>query len=142
LDSDGEHTVDPNALYRNPPGVIMPFGGTQAHRGYALGLLVEALATLLAADSVDDPNRIGNNVSVIAITAGPDFRSQCERLSEYVCSAAPIDPAFPVLLPGDPEVRARSSVKYVDFGEQVWRQVIELGREKGLDWALGAEVGI
>ncbi len=48
LDVDGRPTPDPAALFTDPPGSILPLGGLDSgHKGYALGLLVEALTAAL-----------------------------------------------------------------------------------------------
>ncbi len=43
LDSEGQPTTDPNSLYGNPPGSILPMGGEQAYKGFGLGLMIEIL---------------------------------------------------------------------------------------------------
>ena len=44
LDADGRPTDDPAALSADPPGTLLPVGGTDhGHKGYGLALLVEAL---------------------------------------------------------------------------------------------------
>ena len=48
LDADGHPTPDPAALFTDPAGSILPLGGMDGgHKGYALGLLVEALTAAL-----------------------------------------------------------------------------------------------
>jgi LDH2 family malate/lactate/ureidoglycolate dehydrogenase len=48
LDSQGRPTDDPAALFTDPPGTILPLGGVDSgHKGFALGLLVEALTAAL-----------------------------------------------------------------------------------------------
>ena len=48
LDADGQPTPDPAALFTDPAGSILPLGGVDGgHKGYALGLLVEALTAAL-----------------------------------------------------------------------------------------------
>ena len=101
-------------------------------------LLAEALATLLAGDSVDDPTRIriGNNVTLLAISVDGQFPGRSDRLAEYIIATAPLDPAEPVLLPGDLELQARASAAYVTLEEPAWHQVVELGQKMGLNWSL------
>jgi LDH2 family malate/lactate/ureidoglycolate dehydrogenase len=58
-DQEGKVTDDPSVVFANPPGSILPLGGTDCgHKGYALGLLVEALTAGLSAygraDGADD----------------------------------------------------------------------------------------
>ena len=56
LDADGAATTDPAALFTDPPGTIQPLGGLDSgHKGYALGLLVEALTSALGGFGRADP---------------------------------------------------------------------------------------
>ncbi len=49
LDGQGNPTDDPKAFWADPPGTLLPLGGLEAgHKGFALGLLVEALTSGLA----------------------------------------------------------------------------------------------
>jgi LDH2 family malate/lactate/ureidoglycolate dehydrogenase len=44
IDAEGRPTDDPGVLFADPPGTLLPAGGTDhGHKGYALALLVEAL---------------------------------------------------------------------------------------------------
>ena len=56
LDADGAPTDDPAALFTDPPGTILPLGGLESgHKGFALGLLVEALTAGLGGFGRADP---------------------------------------------------------------------------------------
>ena len=55
-DADGAPTNDPAALFTDPPGTILPLGGVDSgHKGFALGLLVEALTAALGGFGRADP---------------------------------------------------------------------------------------
>src|SRR5207248_2405619 len=41
LDSKGQPTTDPGVLYHDPRGTIQPLGGTQAYKGFGIGLLLD-----------------------------------------------------------------------------------------------------
>lgn len=57
LDAAGHPTPDPAALFTDPPGSILPLGGMDSgHKGYALGLLVEALTAALGGFGRADPS--------------------------------------------------------------------------------------
>jgi LDH2 family malate/lactate/ureidoglycolate dehydrogenase len=48
MTSKGEPTDDPNALFTDPPGTLLPSGGKDhGHKGYGLALTVEALTQAL-----------------------------------------------------------------------------------------------
>ncbi len=112
-DASGVPTTDPNALYAQPPGALQPLGGAIfGHKGSALGLLVEMMATLLAGEMITDTTR-GNNLALLAIRPPAGFVGDADELARYVRSSAPIDPARPVVLPGEPEARARASATTV-----------------------------
>jgi LDH2 family malate/lactate/ureidoglycolate dehydrogenase len=69
IDADGKPTRDPNAFFADPPGTLLPLGGVDAgHKGFALGLLVEALTSALAGfGRADAESRWGASVFVLVI---------------------------------------------------------------------------
>jgi LDH2 family malate/lactate/ureidoglycolate dehydrogenase len=69
LDADGRPTDDPNVLFENPPGTILPTGGTDhGHKGYGLALLIEALTQGLGGfGRAESPTGWGASVFVQAI---------------------------------------------------------------------------
>ena len=71
MDGAGNPTNDAAAAFANPPGAIMPMGGADhGHKGYALGLLVEALTGGLAGHGRADP-REGWGASVFLQVMDP-----------------------------------------------------------------------
>ena len=106
LDAKGAPTRDPEALFTDPPGSILPLGGMDAgHKGFALGLLVEAMTSALGgfgrADAsegwgagvflqVIDPDAFGGGVAFV-------------RQTGWLADAVRSNPAAgedPVRLPG------------------------------------------
>ncbi|WP_270937950.1 Ldh family oxidoreductase [Falsiroseomonas oryzae] len=69
LDGQGNPTDDPNAFWADPPGTLLPLGGIEAgHKGFALGLLVEALTSGLAGHGrAEAPTGWGASVFVLVI---------------------------------------------------------------------------
>jgi len=69
LDGQGEPTDDPNAFWGDPPGTLLPLGGVEAgHKGFALGLLVEALTSGLSGHGrAGRPSGWGASVFVLVI---------------------------------------------------------------------------
>jgi LDH2 family malate/lactate/ureidoglycolate dehydrogenase len=61
VDNQGRGSRDPAVLFTDPPGAILPLGGLDSgHKGFALGLLVEALtASLGGFGRSDQPNNWG-----------------------------------------------------------------------------------
>jgi LDH2 family malate/lactate/ureidoglycolate dehydrogenase len=116
VDNRGEPTDDPGALFTDPPGALLPMGGTDhGHKGYALGLLVEALTGGLAGHGRDDPKE-GWGATVYLQVLDPalfggrvDFLRQTSRLSR-LCRETPPRPGFErVRLPGENGLRRREA---------------------------------
>jgi LDH2 family malate/lactate/ureidoglycolate dehydrogenase len=121
-DAFGNPTSDPMALYRLPRGALQPLGGAIGYRGTALAILVEVLAGLFADDDTEDLDRVGSNLAVFAIAANSSFAERAERMGAYVRSSPPIDPAAPVLLPGEREHEAfaRSREGPISIDRPTW----------------------
>ncbi len=115
VDSDGHPTDDPAAAFTNPPGALLPLGGVDhGHKGFALGLLIEALTGALAGHGrADPPEGWGANVLVQvfnpALFGGiEDFRRQTSQVAA-ACRATPPRPGVErVRLPGESGLRRRA----------------------------------
>lgn len=113
--ADGTPTRDPNAYFGPPEGAMLPFGG---HKGYALNVFTDLLAGMLSGGGADYPppgtdEQGGNNLMIVAVSveraAEPSWlASALAAYAAWVTSATPVDPARPVLLPGEPEARTRA----------------------------------
>lgn len=115
LDHQGNASDDPNALFTDPPGSVLPLGGMDlGYKGFALGLLVEALTSSLAGfGRADAPGQWGASVFLQVIN--PEAFGGQEafvRESEWLAEASrtnPVKPgASPVRLPGSRGLRLRA----------------------------------
>lgn len=135
IGADGRITRDPAALMEEPIGALMPFG---EHKGSGLALICEILAGAIAGGGtvkgefatpqgitnsmlsiVFDPARLG-----AADLLGPEI----DGLIEWVKSAAPADPALPVLVAGEPErlACAARSAHGIDIDDTTWDQLRQI----------------
>ncbi len=138
LDAEGNPTTNPNDLYANPPGTILPAGG---HKGYCLALMIEVLAGIVARGgySTEHPGPIRNGVFMIVVELGrfipPDaFRTEVDDLVRYLKTCPPVPGADRILTPGEPEMlseaeRRRSGIFVED---ETWRQIEDVARELGV----------
>ena len=116
VDAAGEPTDDPAALAGSPPGALLPVGGLDhGHKGYALGLLVEALTGGLAGHGRADPDEgwtatVFLQVFAPALFAGDsEFRRQTEFVAA-ACRATPPRAGFGrVRLPGESALERRKA---------------------------------
>ena len=115
VDGAGNPTDDPAAAFAHPPGAILPLGGADhGHKGYALGLLVEALTGGLAGHGrADSPT--GWTATVLLQIFDPALfggREDFVRQTEYLaaaCRATPPRPSFDrVRLPGEAGLQRRA----------------------------------
>ena len=116
VSADGQATADPAALFTTPAGALLPIGGVDhGHKGYALGLLIEALTNGLAGHGrtgaaegwtatvyiqVFDPALFGG---------AENFIHETTHLAE-TCRSTPPRPGFEyVRLPGEAGLRRRAA---------------------------------
>ena len=142
LDSNGQPTTDPNSLYGTPPGTILPMGGDQAYKGFALGLIVEIFAGALSGGVCirEKPlNQNGNCVYFQAIDpaalgGAEHFACEVKNLLLFIRDCPRVDGCNEILLPGDPERRmlAQRTAQGLAFDEGNWTQLRELAGKLGV----------
>jgi uncharacterized oxidoreductase len=128
VDRDGQPAVDPNAFYDG--GALLAFGG---HKGSGFGLLAQIVGRGLAGmdpSSLEGPRGI-NGPFVLAIDVAPfndpaEFRRQVEAQCEAVTACPPGDGCDEVLLPGEPELRARArrEAEGIPLAAATWRELL------------------
>jgi len=115
VDGEGRPTDDPAALFGENPGGLLPMGGLDhGHKGFALGLMIEALTSGLAGLGRADPPE-GWTANVFVQVFDPalfgsreDFVRQTSWLAD-ACRATPARPGFErVRLPGEGGLRRRA----------------------------------
>jgi L-lactate dehydrogenase len=114
IDSDGRPSNDPGVMFRTPGGAFLPVGGVDhGHKGYAFGLLVEALTGGLAGYGRADPKEGWSSTTYLqvidpALFGGTDaFLRQMTHLSETCHGTAPRPGFESVRLPGESGLRKR-----------------------------------
>jgi LDH2 family malate/lactate/ureidoglycolate dehydrogenase len=127
FDDAGNAVTDPDAaldiLYKTKKGGLTPLGGTpemSSHKGYGLALMVHILGGALSGASFSpirlktqkpsDPDRLGHFFLAIDPKAfRPDgaFEDDLDAVIDVLHETPPLDPAQPVLVPGDPEAATR-----------------------------------
>ena len=142
LDPDGNPTNDPNQLYGDPPGTILPMGGDQAYKGFGLSFMIEMLCGALSGGQCAYPNPpapVGNAAFFIVINpsqyAGFEhLKTEVENLEEYVRTVPRIDGVDEVLLPGDPErrVMATRQESGIPLDDGNWNALLTLASELGV----------
>jgi hydroxycarboxylate dehydrogenase B len=124
---DARPTDDPHALYGEygPTDIRSSAGGTGAirafgdHKGSGLALMCELLAGAFTGGGCSGPvvgERRGIANGMLSIYLSPahfgtqaEFERAANDYLDWVLAAHPIDPAAPVLAPGEPEARNRAA---------------------------------
>ncbi len=143
LDSEGRPTTDPNQLYADPPGSILPMGGAQAYKGFGLALMIEMLAGGLSGGRTahpDPPPPLGNCVFFLVLDpeqfAGFEhLEKEVQQLETYVRTVPRIDGVEEIVLPGDPERRTarQRSQAGIELDEGNWRALVQLAERLGVE---------
>ena len=136
LDCEGRPTNDPDTLYGNPPGTILPMGGEQAYKGFGLGLMVEIFAGALSGGVCirEVPiNQNGNCVFMMVLDPGhlggaEHFAREVAGLAEFVRGCPTIEGVSEILLPGDPERRMlrRTCAQGIPLDDGNWNELVKL----------------
>jgi uncharacterized oxidoreductase len=144
LDAQGLPTTDPNQLYTDPPGNLVPFGGAvSGHKGGALWLMVDLLAGAFTGGGCsrlpEGAARFTSSMLSIVIapevyTGAAELATEIRRYLEFVKSSRPRAPNGAVMLPGEPEQRARAErlANGVPIDSTTWNQIMTAGERQGL----------
>jgi LDH2 family malate/lactate/ureidoglycolate dehydrogenase len=116
LDAAGAPSTDPNVIFADPPGTVLPLGGLDAgHKGYGIGMMIELLTGCLSGHGRAEPKE-GWSASVFILMIDPAafgsndaYLRQVEALAA-ACHASPPRPGFDrVRLPGEASARRREA---------------------------------
>lgn len=149
IDGDGQSTDDPSALYgetpdgavpnpRNGPGALAAMGD---HKGSGLALACELLAGALTGSGATGPGEGPYNgmlsiyIDPSRLDDGSGPGAQAAAYIQFVRSARPADPDKPVMIPGDPERKARIERRRngVPLPADTWASLMAAAKSVGLD---------
>ena len=137
LDKRGNPTTDPEEFYDG--GMLLPFGG---HKGYALSLLVEAMASCLtgAGDS-DEYAKLGFTAVVInpgVFVSEDQYRASADSLFARMEAIPPAPNYSEVMIPGAPEHRSRAlhDGRGIELADTTIRNLRDEGERLQVDTSL------
>ncbi len=140
IDADGRPTTDPSVLYQEPRGTILPFGGTQAYKGFGLGLLLDLLCGGLSGGACSNPTfpLAGQGNAAMFVLFNPalfggveHFLKETDGLTTYVRSCPTAAGAGAITLPGDPERMAKEKrlVSGIPVPDGTWELIAKAAGE-------------
>jgi uncharacterized oxidoreductase len=133
MDRDGQPSTEPADFYDG--GALLPFGG---HKGYGLSVMIELVAGGLSgmAPSITRKYLGGNGSLLLAMNIAdfvpPDeFIAQAGEFCEKIKATPAADGFSEVLVPGEPEMRARAErlVTGIALPEHTWQSLQKLAGE-------------
>ena len=142
LDAEGKPTNNPNVLYSNPLGSILPLGGTAAgHKGYGLNIAIELLAGALSgAGCIGTDERLSNGALLIIIDIEQflpieEFYQESEIFIKHVKSSPVAEGFDEILLPGEIEskVKHQRAEEGIFVEDETWEQILEWGQKLGVE---------
>ncbi|MCE9531327.1 MAG: Ldh family oxidoreductase [Planctomycetes bacterium] len=140
IDHRGQPTTDPAALYNEPRGTILPFGGPQAYKGFGLGMLLDALAGGLSGGMCSRPEApmpgLGNSVIFVLFDinhfgGSEHFLKETGNLASFVRNTPTAEGVKSITLPGDPERLSKQKrlVDGIPISDGTWATLAKLAEE-------------
>jgi uncharacterized oxidoreductase len=146
---DGQRSGDPELLYgdadpavtpdkRLGPGAITTMG---EHKGSGLALMCELLAGALTGSGATGPDysRVYNGMlsiymSVERFDTDGQFAHEIKRYIDYFKSSKPAQAGGEVLVPGEPELRARDErlAQGIPLADDAWAAIVAAGEQHGV----------
>jgi len=112
---DGTPSTDPQD-FLDGNALLLPVGGAQGHKGYALGVMVDLLSGVMAgAGTAVRPSADLNNgtfivcISPEAFLDRAEYEAQVGEYVDYLHATATAPGAPPVMVPGEYEARNRAA---------------------------------
>lgn len=151
---DGTPSTDPGVGISGGTGFMASLGGTPegaSHKGYGLAMMVQILAaglsgSLIAADPITQKRPGSMDIGHFFLALDPglyrpadEFAASVQALNQRMRDTPCIDPARPVLVPGDPErmMAARRARQGIPVGPGLLAKVREIADRAGAPWLLG-----
>ncbi len=140
IDHTGAPCNDPAVLYNEPRGNLLPFGGTQAYKGFGLGLLLDMLCGGLSGGSCSNPSfplpGVGNAAVFIVLNPAhfggtEHFLKETAGLAKYVRSCPTAAGIPTITLPGDPErlCRSQRTLEGIAIPDGTWELIARAANE-------------
>jgi len=136
IDRDGKPTTDPRDFYDG--GALLTVG---AHKGSGLSIVTDLLAGAVSTGRSSDPDDPVLRNNMLSIYIAPQVYDpeggvlrEARRFVDWVKASPPVDPAQPVLAPGEAErrMRAQRLAHGVPLDDKTWSDLAAAGKSVGL----------
>lgn len=140
VDEDGNTVTDPN-IFQKGLAAMLPLGGPMGHKGYGLGMMIDAMAGGLswAGCSSETPTRGGSGFIAIAIKIDSfidvdEYKREIQKLIDWVKSSTVHPDHKKVYLPGEieQERQAQREAEGIFIEDNTWTAICESANELGI----------
>jgi len=139
IDAEGNQTTDPR--HHKNGGFLMPLGGSEGHKGYGLGVMVEILCGLLTGLGYGFSTTGKHNDGVFmalfkadAFRPEDEFKKDVTEFAEYLASTPPAKDFKRVYYPGEIEYLTMTdrTANGINIEEKTWNKVLEVAAQYGV----------
>ncbi len=140
IDREGNPVTDPQP-FLNSEVAMLPLGGMVGHKGYGLGMMIDAIAGGLswAGCSAEQPTRGGSGFLCLAIKIESfidldEYKKEVQLLIDWVKSSATMPGVERIYLPGEieQERKAQREVEGIPIEETTWERILNTANEVGV----------
>ena len=140
IDAEGNAVLDPN-VFMAREAAMLPVGGSVGHKGYGLGMMIDAIAGGLswAGCSADPPTRGASGWLALAIKIdsfidADEYKQEVEKLVEWVRSSPKVPGVKRIYYPGEIEEERRQNrlEQGIPIEESTWSRIVESGEAVGV----------
>lgn len=140
IDAEGNEVRDP-APFEADEIAMLPLGGASGHKGYGLGMMIDAIAGGLswAGCSSEKPTRGGSGFLALAINISSfidvdEYKKEVQILIDWAKSSKTAPGVKKIYYPGEIEedTRATRSADGIPVEETTWGRIAEAAAEVGV----------
>ncbi len=137
VDQEGRIVTDP-AAFLNGQAAMLPLGGSVGHKGYGLGMMIDAIAGGLswAGCSAEQPTRGGSGFLALAIKIESfidvaEYKKEVQILIDWVKSSPTMPGVERIYLPGEieEERKRQREVEGIPMEETTWDRILTTADE-------------
>lgn len=141
IDEHGQAMTDPN-LFMDGLGAMLPLGGSLGHKGYGLGVMIDAIAGGLswAGCSTDEPTRGGSGYLAMAIKIESfidveEYKREVQRMIDWIKSSRTLPGVDRIYLPGEieNETRKRREAEGIPLPDSTWSEIQQSAEMLGVE---------
>ncbi|MFN8391455.1 MAG: Ldh family oxidoreductase [Bdellovibrionota bacterium] len=146
IDANGNPTCDPGVVYSTPPGSILPLGlADNLFKGAGLAMAIDVFAGLLSGSGFPSPNApLGRNgIMLLVFNANHllpqrELDAQLDAYAAWIKSARRASGVEEILLPGEPEKRAKSLAEKagITLDDGTYSDLLKLQSDVGMQGTL------